>query len=238
MGQGDVERVAVPGPGLLVYFHGHDSTPRDVDSFFRDPHADGWTRLCPTGPCRTPAAHAWFETGPRGVLWPTLEANVELACSVISEARRGLVGDDGAVVLGGFSQGAAFALAVAAAMSGEVRGLLLQSPFLPESVDGEVDLAGGTLANGTTDGAGVGVPDALGISPASSPRRGARVLVHLSRHDEVVPPMVSRDVADLLRTTGATVEVEEFDGGHRVTVDMVASAAAWLRSLTPKDPAR
>lgn len=190
-------------PGLLVYLHGHASSPDRVHSRFREHHDDGWCRVCPTAPLRVEGGFAWFEQGPRGVDAASLAAATRQVASVVrgTAAELGIALSE--TVLGGFSQGAAVAVAVAAALDEPLGGLVLQAGFVPE-VFGE-------------------------DFPVDS-IRAARVLVQHPSEDEVVPVAMASDLAEMLKGAPGvgSVDLEVVDGGHTASDEMVAAALRWL----------
>lgn len=188
---------------LLVYLHGHASASEYVHSSFREHRDDGWCRVCPVGPLDADGGRAWFTTGPRGADAASLDAAVDLVTTVVRSAATELDLSLDDVVLGGFSQGAATALATAARLGDTLGGLLLQAGFVPEVVGDDIPLAS--------------------IAARS-------VLVQHPDDDEVVPPSMGRDLAALLKDAGraSDVELELFDGGHRVSDEMADAALRWL----------
>jgi predicted esterase len=110
-------------------------------------------------------------------------------------------------VLGGFSQGAATALALAASLATEeavLGGLLIQAGFAPEVFDDEIDLTA---------------------------IRARRVLVQHGIDDEVVPSFMAKDLATLIGSAAephADIEVEILAGGHTLTAGMLDGTRRWL----------
>ena len=195
------ERAPGDGERVLVYFHGHGSDPTNVDRLLGGPSDDRWTRWCPVAPYVAGSGYSWFETGPRGVDWTSLGAAVDTARLEIDGVCGRLGSGSTTLVLGGFSQGGAFALALATVLGHRVGGLLLQSAFVPESLDGEVDLAD----------------------------IGARsILLQHGRHDGVVPCHTSEDLALMLDGSDRRVDLQLFDCGHEVHPRMVEAASLWL----------
>jgi len=191
---------------LLVYLHGHGSAPELVHPEYRHNQGDGIVRCCPRADLPTDGGWSWFDSGPRGVDAVSLHDSVSRVRAVVDGACAdlGLRWTD--VVLAGFSQGAAAALAVAATVDTEIGGLLLQAGFVPEVHDHEVAL------------------DRI--------RAGAILLQH-GEDDEVVPAFVSKDLAGALLASGASerVDVELLDGGHTLSPSMLDGARRWLETV-------
>ena len=191
---------------LLVYLHGHGSSPTMVHPYFRQHHDDGWVRVCPSGAIATDGGWSWFGSGPRGVDRLDLEASVERVTTVVQSTVDELGLSWGDVVLGGFSQGAAVAIAVAASpVAAGSRGLLLQAGFVPEVFGAEVDL--GAVRTGS-------------------------ILIQHGEADEVVPSYVAQDLASLLDRPGdRTVTLEVLRGGHPLSTPMLDGTIRWLKGL-------
>jgi probable F420-dependent oxidoreductase len=122
-------------PALLV-LHGHGDDGRDARRL-AEQLALGWPVHAPAAPFgRDGATRSWFDTGPRGVDVDSLSRSRELLGEVIARCR------PAPVVVVGFSQGAAMALAL-----GDVDGVdavVGFCGFLPE--DDTLDLAAGPVA--------------------------------------------------------------------------------------------
>lgn len=199
------------GRSLLVYLHGFAESPSTIPSFARDRAEDGWLRLCPTGPIPANRGFSWFDTGARGVDARSLEGAVTLVDGVIEATIAELTQGgprpaEPVVVLGGCSQGAATALAVAALTGRPIAGLLLQAGFIPEGLDVDIDLAG---------------------------LRTDRVLIQHGTNDEVVPAFIAHDLAASIRAARpeVAVELQTFDHGHETSDAMMAAAQVWLSSV-------
>lgn len=194
---------------VLVYLHGHGAAPDTVHPYFRRHHDDGRVRLCPQAPVPTEDGWSWFDSGPRGVERSGLDAAVSgvrtLTEATINELRIAW----SEVVIGGFSQGASTALALAAALAADghcLGGLLVQAGFLPEVVGDEVDLSG--LHCGA-------------------------VLIQQGDTDEVVPPFMAEDLATLISLSAdvGRVDVQIVAGGHTLSTAMLDGARTWLATL-------
>ncbi len=106
------------------------------------------------------------------------------------------------IVLAGFSQGAAMALFTGLRYPSPLGGILGLSGYLPlhESLPAEA-------------------------SPAN--QQIAILLAH-GRHDDMVPHVVGRRSADLLRAAGYEVEWHEYEMAHQVCLEEVQEIGHWL----------
>lgn len=194
------------GVGVVVYLHGHASSPDEVEPDVRSLDPEGrFLAATPQAPIQlATGGGSWFEHGARGVDATSLDA----ALAWLTSLATGLLADLGVgserLVLAGFSQGAAMAAALASRWPGRLGGLLLQAPFLPEGLDVEVD------------------PSA--ILPTT-------VLIQHGALDEVVPLYLGEDLASALRTAGSRVTFESGPHGHLRTPEMLEGARRWLRAL-------
>ena len=195
--------------GLLIYLHGHGSSPESVHPFFRDHLDDGWVRICPRAPLVAGDGCSWFDSGSRGVDAESLRATVDILAEVIDASAAELGVDSARIVLGGFSQGAAAAIAVSAKLDRRLGGLLIQSGFVPEVFDDEIDLT------------------AIGAQA---------VLIQHGSGDEVVPVHSASDLSAMFGGVApagppSQVELQITGGGHTVSDEMAAAADAWLRCI-------
>lgn len=197
--------------GLLVLLHGHGDQGRDMAEVAAalDPGAH-WTHTLPTAPLRAEGGgRSWFRTGPNGPDPTTLaDALARLDSHLEGRASDGRAGDRagdpvGEVVVVGFSQGGAMALAwsLAGAVGTRLASVVCLSGYLPE-LDG-LPVRWDRLA---------GVP----------------VLVQHGRHDDVVPADFGADTAATLAHHGAEVTWQEHDGGHHPSEHSLAQVRTWL----------
>ncbi len=124
-------------PPTLVALHGHDDDEVKTRRWAAELAPPGWRVLTPSAPGDHGRERSWFASGPRGADHSSLAESRELITSVVAAAAA-----NGPVVLAGFSQGAAMALAV-----DEIEGLRAVvglCPFLPEADD--LDLGAGAPA--------------------------------------------------------------------------------------------
>ncbi len=190
--------------GLVVFLHGHESSPDELgDMAGRLELPASWVVVVPAAAGHgTDAASSWFDTGPRGVDADGVDRSARHLEGLID----GLLADSGLdranLVVGGFSQGAAMALVLAA--RGTIAGsrLLVQSGWIPEGPGVEVDLAGAALES---------------------------AFVQASKNDAVVPAELSLWAADALTAAGTKVEHREYPGGHAMSTMMCVDAGAWIQ---------
>ena len=190
---------------LFLYLHGHGSSPAEVDGVITvvDPERN-YIAVTPEGPLAVSVTgRAWFDDGVRGTDAASLERAVEWVSGVLVGTTTDLAVELSHVVLGGYSQGAATALAVAASLSAPLGGLLLQSPFVPEGAGVELEL------------------DKVPPMP---------VLVQHGTDDEVVPTFFAEHVSAGLAAAGCSVELQPFAAGHDRTPEMLEAARVWLES--------
>jgi phospholipase/carboxylesterase len=194
--------------GLLVLVHGfgHSETYMAIAGRLIDP-ARRFVLAAPRGPIELPTskARAWVLPRRRrpeqfGVSLRHLDTFVDAQCEA-----HGL--DRARVVLGGFSQGAILALALAA------------HPGRP-------------VPAGVISWCGT-VPFDRGVDVDLSRLAGVPVLYHAATADEVISLGIVRAGADELRANGAVLDAREFDARHEVTLDMLNHARTWLAGLDP-----
>jgi predicted esterase len=192
--------------GLLVLVHGfgHSETYMGVAGRLIDP-ARRFVVSAPQGPILLPTSRrrAWVlpkRQRPEqfGESLRQVASFVDAQCAVHRIAPEH-------VVLGGFSQGAILALALAA-RPGRPRpaGVLSWCGTVPFDRGVEVDL------------------DRLA---------GVPVLCQIATEDDVIPVDVVRAGAQALRDAGADVLAREYAAPHEVTLDMLIDARTWLAGV-------
>jgi predicted esterase len=207
-----------PGtPATVVFLHGHDDRP-DADALTPAGPASaddpGWTVVAPAGPvATTDARRAWWRSDDDGA---PLAADVEAAVAIVDDAVRRYAAD-GPVVVGGFSQGGAFALALALRPEpGAIVGAFALGAWLPDLPGVALDLTG-------TAG------------------RGLPVFVGHGTDDEAVDLLLGRGAARSLDRAGVPVTFAALEAGHEVR-PFLAPLAAWTAQVLagdrPVDPPR
>jgi phospholipase/carboxylesterase len=204
----------VPPTRMLVLLHGYDATEHDLTAL--GPLLDPDVRFLVAGP-RGPVAPAegsgaaWFSYGPLGPDPATfhdslrrLHDTVDALCAEHLMARDELV-------IGGFSQGAAMALAFGLGRSERTppAGVLCLSGYLADVEELDYDWEAGSQ-----------VP----------------VLVQHGTRDRTVPVELGRDTAATLAHHGIPVTFQEFDMAHQTTIESLAAAQDWLAAV--RDGAR
>jgi thioredoxin 1 len=193
---------------LLLLLHGFGADERDLGGLlsYLDPEGRFVTVL-PRGPLSAPPGFSWFdvtsgdpELAALGFAH-ALAAVDELLDRVCEE--HGMARSD--AVVGGFSQGAGLALALALGPSTKPRpvAVLAMSPFLvfdPRDVDWEA-------------------------APQVS------VLLQHGSEDPMVKPAGTRRLAEVLADRGVPVVFGEFPMGHEVSLESVGQAKVWLDAV-------
>ena len=183
--------------GALVVLHGHAGSASTAGDLARAIDPSGrWHHVLPEGPWLVDVeSRSWFES-------PIDHAS---AGRIVSTLITGLIEDGGfdprEIVVVGWSQGGAAALAALAVPGGpSVGSLILCSSFLAE---GSIDYDFGALA-------------------------GAPVLIQHGRVDEVVPAFFADDLVASLRAAGVEVTDERYDIGHERSGEADAAVSCWL----------
>jgi predicted esterase len=195
------------GPaGLLVLVHGfgHSETYMGVAGRLIDPERR-FTVAAPQGPILLPTSkrRAWVLPKRKlpeqfAVSLRQLDAFVDAQCEQHGVPRE-------RVVLGGFSQGAILALALAA--------------FPGRPIPAAVIAWCGVL------------PWDRGVDVDVARLRGVPVLCQIARQDEVISVEAVRRATQELRDVGAHVTAHEYDARHEVTLDMLVDARSWLAGI-------
>jgi phospholipase/carboxylesterase len=191
---------------LVVALHGHEDDPRALAD-----RLDSWTApdrllVTPESAFRTEVGPVWFHSDDDGPVEAEVVSSLDRIDRDIAEAcaTHGL--DRSQVVVGGYSQGGALALALALRGAGSAEplaGVYVVSTWLPhiESV----------------------VYDAPGLAASGTP-----VLVVHGADDEVVIVQQGRSAARFLKRHGVTVDYVELPGGHHLGPPADAVVAHWL----------
>jgi phospholipase/carboxylesterase len=196
-------REGVRADRLLFLLHGYGATEHDLTAIGPLLDPDGHFLVAGArGPVPADGGAAWFEPTPLGpdpesllLSLSSLDRALDLLCG------EHLLGRD-EVIVGGFSQGAAMALALSFAAGDRPRpaGVLCLSGFLAEARGLEYDWT----------------------------RPNPPVLVQHGRLDEVVPVDLGRDTAAALEMHGVPTTYRQYEMGHQTTLESLADARDWL----------
>lgn len=167
----------------------------------------GWEVVAPGAHAGDDGLRSWFSSGPRGADTDEVRASAQKIGDLVDRLRAG----GSRIVVAGFSQGGALALALGS-FGIEPDGLISICGYFPE-FDRPVEAAR------QRDG---------GASDATSAPDRAPVLVVNSEDDDVVPAFLGADAAALLSAEGAAVTVELVGGDHRVGAAALESSRRWL----------
>jgi thioredoxin len=193
---------------VMLLAHGYGADERDLGGLlgYLDPEGI-FATVMPRGPHAAPGApgFSWYDmTAP-----PTPETFADALAALdetLDEACAAQGFPRSEAIVGGFSQGAGLALALALRPSDRPHpaGVLAMSPFLP-GLDGlELDDA------------------AVGSIP---------VLVQHGTHDPMIPVKQSRTLARALRSAGVPTVFREYPMEHQVALEGLQDAHAWLASV-------
>ena len=195
---------------LLLLLHGYGADERDLGGLlsYLDPEGRFVTVL-PRGPIAAPPGFSWFDMvaiaeqeDPEAAIaqgfadaLAAVDDLLDAAC-----AEHGL--ERAQAVVGGFSQGAGLALALALGPSERARpaAVLAMSPFVPPGIL-QVDLEAA---------------------------REVAVLLQHGTDDPMVPVAGTRDLAQALSGAGIPVVFAEYPMGHEVALPSVQQAHGWL----------
>ena len=205
------------GGGVLIALHGHGDDPAAARTWGRQMAPAGWEVVAPGARVGDDGVRSWFSSGPRGADTGEVRASAQKIGDLVDRLRSG----GSRVVVAGFSQGGALALALG---SFGIRpdGLISICGFFPE-LDRAV--VGFGAAEGDTEVAS----DSGTSAPTTAP-----ALVVNTEDDEVVPAYLGADAAALLSAAGTAVTVELVPGDHRVGAAALEFSRRWLtRVLGP-----
>ena len=192
---------------VLLLAHGYGADERDLGGLlgYLDPEGQ-FATVMPRGPHAVAGApgFSWYDMaapaadGFTAVL-DELDEVLDAACAQYGFERS-------EAVVGGFSQGAGLALALAlrSGASAHPAGALAMSPFLPGLEGLEID-----------DAAVASIP----------------VLVQHGTHDQMIPVKQSRALARGLRGVGVPTVFREYPMEHQVALESLQDARAWLSSV-------
>jgi thioredoxin len=192
---------------VLLLAHGYGADERDLGGLLGYLDPDGiFATVMPRGPHAAPGApgFSWYDMGSPTVTdfsdaLTALDETLDATCAERQFPRS-------EAIVGGFSQGAGLAIALALRTSDSPHpaGVLAMSPYLP-GLDGlELD------------------DDALGSIP---------VLVQHGTHDPMIPVKQSRALARALRAAGVPTRFREYPMEHQVALEGLEDARAWLTAV-------
>ncbi|MDQ1466505.1 MAG: hypothetical protein QOH10_920 [Actinomycetota bacterium] len=193
---------------VLLLAHGYGADERDLGGLLGYLDPDGiFATVMPRAPLAAPGApgFSWYDMSAPpsadafGEILDVLDETLDDACSQHGFPRS-------EAIVGGFSQGAGLALALALrpGESPHPAGALAMSPFLP-ALDG-LDL---------DDAAVSSIP----------------VLVQHGTHDQMIPVKQSRTLARALRAAGVPTVFREYPMEHQVALESLQDAHAWMASV-------
>jgi thioredoxin len=195
---------------LLLLAHGFGADERDLGGLLPYLDPDGrFVTVLPRGPVAAPPGFAWYDFGlPEAEGAAAFVSAVGQLDDLLDEAAADHDLSRSEAIVGGFSQGAGLALALALRTSDRPRplGVLAMSPALParglEEIDPDWDAA------------------------AKIP-----VLLQHGTHDPLVPVDRSRKLASELEEHGAPVVYAEYPMEHQVALESVRQAQSWLDAV-------
>jgi phospholipase/carboxylesterase len=194
-------------PGRLLFLlHGFGATEHDLTPIGPLLDPDGHFLVAGArGPVAPPeGGAAWFSHGPMGPDTESFHRSFDALQHTLDDlCAEHLLGRD-EVVVGGFSQGAAMALALGLSRAGSppAAGVLCLSGFLA---------------------------DVQGFDYAWDGASEVPVLVQHGRHDDVVPIDLGRDTAAALAMHGVPVTWHEYPMAHQTTIESLRDAREWLQ---------
>ena len=196
----------MPAPALVVALHGHQDDPDRWAGQLAPLASPGRVVFTPRSAISEPAGPVWFRSDDAGPVEPDLINSLDRLDQLIDDlaANHGIGRDQ--VVLGGFSQGAAVALALALRDGGRttpLAGVFCVSGWLPHAEGIAYDAP--ALAGG-----------------------GTRVLVVHGADDDVVAVQQGRSAARYLERHGVSVRYVERAGGHHLGPEAVDQVAHWI----------
>jgi thioredoxin 1 len=204
---------------LLLLAHGFGADERDLGGLLPYLDPDGrFVTVLPRGPVAAPPGFAWYDFGlPEGELVAAFLSALDELDDLLDEAAAEHDLPRSEAIVGGFSQGAGLALALALRVSERPHplGVLAMSPVLAvRSLDE--------------------------INPDWDAAAKIAVLVQHGTHDPLVPVERSRRLARELEERGVPTVYTEYPMQHQVALDSVQQARTWLDAVVagerPSEP--
>lgn len=197
-----VLRPSLPADALFLFIHGKGADEHDLEPLV--PHLDPSRRLLvvlPRAPLALPPGYQWYGTEEIPAGGPEFATSVDALDDLLDAvcAEEGF--ERSRTIVGGFSQGAALALALGLRAGDRTRpgAVLAMSGFLVQRPDVVYDFA------------------------APPP-----VLVQHGTSDPLIPVEFGRAAADTLAGAGVPVVYREYPMAHQVALESVGDAAVWL----------
>lgn len=202
---------------------------------------EGWEVIAPEAPVDEDGIRSWFSTGPRGVDQDQLRRQATRITDLLVDVRS----HGGPVVVAGFSQGGALALALAMSHIGasrisrvEASGAGKSGPVVSARPVSDVAQSTRRRADAYISICGffpeVDLPshEYPGGVAGSQP---AEVLVLNTSEDQDIPAFLGVDAAALLSASGIGTSAQVLPGAHEVSDSVASAAAEWLsRTLAPQ----
>jgi thioredoxin 1 len=195
---------------LLLLAHGFGADERDLGGLLPYLDPDGhFVTVLPRGPVAAPPGFAWYDFGlPEAEVAAVFASAVDQLDDLLDEAAAEHDLPRSEAIVGGFSQGAGLALALALRAGDRSRplGVLAMSPALPHRSLDE-------------------------IRPDWDAAAKIPVLLQHGTHDPLVPVARARNLAHELEDHGAPVVYSEFPMEHQVALESVQQAQSWLDAV-------
>lgn len=149
--------------------------------------------------------YAWYDLSEEGIPHPqTFNESLELLRKFLAEIKKGYEINPTRLILLGFSQGAVMSYAAGLLEPTSIRGIVALSGFVPHK--SRLPLRWDSLTN---------LP----------------VFISHGRYDELIPIVLARESAQMLREAGAAVTFNEYPAGHQVADGTIRDLATWIREI-------
>jgi phospholipase/carboxylesterase len=199
---------------LVVVLHGFGATMHDLAGLAPVIDASGYVYAFPNAPYRVDlgpeaAGYSWALGRPGVEAPPQPGPSVEdLLTSFMDELRQTTCARDGAIVLGGFSQGGGLSLRYGLPRPDVFAGIAVLSGFFRDA-----------------DEIKAGLPQ----------ERNQAVFVVHGRQDPIVDIELGRQTHAFLKDAGYQPDYHEYDMAHQITPEVITDLQVWLhKALPPK----
>lgn len=193
-----VEPAAADPQNTLLLLHGAGGDERDLISLGQR-LLPGAALLSPRGRVLEHGMPRFFRRRAEGVFdLADLKLQTDKLAAFITDAARKYTLDLQRIVAVGYSNGANIAASLLLSHPRVLAGAVLFRPMIPFQPETTPDL------------------------------RDVPVLLAAGRHDQIVPPTHTPELAQIFRTAGARVSIHWHPGGHELGPDDVESAKSWL----------